>query len=143
MTADNLPANYVASGYTTLFGYSAYLAFNRNLGDDWIGILSDRYLKIDLGAANNKTINHYAITASAGFPWGAPLSWDLQGSNDDSAWNTLHIVTNCLNWSSNETRCFINIGNVISYRYYRLNNIISDGSNVSVRIAEWQLAETI
>ena len=99
-----------------------------------------------MGGSNSKTVNHYAITADVVLSSLAPLSWDFQGSNDDSNWDTLHNVTNCVDWIASETRCFKNIGNVTSYRYYRLNDIKSNGVgsvNSFLYIAEWQLAETI
>ena len=63
------------------------------------------WLKIDLGAGNQIMPTGYKVQGANGAnPTMAPKDFTFQGSNDDSAWDTLLTVTGETSWSNEEVR---------------------------------------
>lgn len=112
------------------FGGAAWRAFNKSLTTGWIGTsTSSEWIKIDLGSS--KEIGAYQIT-NAPDGVGSPTGWTLQGSDDNSTWETVDTQTS-LTWSNGETKSF-NI-TPTTYRYWILT-VSGVVSGSDIRIAE-------
>lgn len=146
MTSNSTPSPYVASASSELVSpaYAAYKA----MADDGSGIsqvwitneTSSGWLKIDLGLANATAIKKYTVTSGASALDGAeraPKDWTLQGSNNDSDWDTLDTVTGETSWGEPETRSFT-FSNDTVYRYYKLN-ITDNNGNAYLCVGEFEL----
>jgi len=77
----------------------------------WIGY--------DFGIGNKKTIQKYTIVTADENSFYSPKSWEFQGSNDGTNWETIHSVTNEPEWSDGEKREYT-FSNNESYSQYRL-----------------------
>lgn len=106
------------------------------------------WVRYDFGSGNDKVITHYEVTAlatdaGADDPDGAPKTWTLQGSNDGTAWTTLHAVNDDPAWIAGEKRTYA-MSNTAAWRYYRINVTASQGgSKVWVTINELRLMNTL
>jgi hypothetical protein len=91
------------------------------------------WLKYDFGTA--KTISRYTLITD---PYGTPLEWTIEGSNDDSNWDTLDskTITEVL-----ETRQTYDFTNTTAYRYYRIS--ILDTENDYADIYDFEMMEYI
>ena len=93
------------------------------------------WLKIDFGSP--LTIASYSLTSGKGtHSTHAPLSWILQGSDDDTNWVDLD-TQNVSNWGEEEKRSFI-MGDAQTYRYFRFD-INSTQSNTNIVLSEGEL----
>lgn len=144
MTSDTAPAPYIATASSQAgSGTKPYMAFNRDIANFWRNLsgVFPHWLKIDVGNGNFIKVNKYTITTATSTPR-CPMSWILQGSNDNTTWDNLHIVTNETNWAVNESRDFF-IANSSNYQYIRLyiTSSVSDANYVD--IAKLELFENI
>lgn len=94
------------------------------LGEWWIGTNAGvEWIKYDLGEGNAKILGSYEIHG-ADHSWGAgrnPRDWTIQGSDDDSTWNTISTVTGQTAWwSEGESRSFACSPVTTAYRYFKI-----------------------
>ncbi|SEL81232.1 F5/8 type C domain-containing protein [Paenibacillus sp. cl141a] len=128
MTSDNTPSPFVASASSALPNYPAYLAFdgvNATVTDSWICQSNSGWLKIDMGT--QIVVGNYEIEKGHRFADDAPKEWTFEGSNNDTDWTILDAQTNQVNWTNGEKRSYM-IANPMSFRYYRVNVVISENS---------------
>lgn len=89
---------------------------------------STGFIKADLGAGNEKVIVAYSMATLAGDSVKEqPITWRFQGSNDDTAWDTLDTRT-FTGWGA-ETLEFFRADNDTAYRYYRLRITTNNGGD--------------
>lgn len=93
------------------------------------------WIKYDLGAGNEAAVCQVRLLAS-NLEWSnLANAYTIQGSNDDSAWDTLATVTQSMArnaWSNTQ------FDNAVDYRYYRVH--FTDYDNYQVVIACWQMS---
>lgn len=87
--------------------------------------------RYDLSCANTGQTNR-----------GMPISWKLQGSNDNNIWIDLDAHSNENVWIKGETRSYT-INNSNEYLYYRIYFIANDTWESYFQIGEWKLFEGI
>ena len=121
--------------------YSADKAFdNNNTTYAHSSGVPDWWAKYDLGVGNGKIVNKYSIrsrpddTGSWAFK-----DWTLQGSNNDSDWDTLDTRTNEYFGVGYQRWFTLPTYNSTSYRYYRIyvTDTRSPGSYVAVAEIEF------
>ncbi len=120
----NSQDGYEASASSEFPSHSAYMAFDRVEGDGnkWItntGVaLIGSWLKIKLPTA--KVANLFSIRDCGESRYMArmPTGFIIQGSNDDSSWTDLEVVSST-SWTLNETKTWL-IENETAYQFYRL-----------------------
>jgi hypothetical protein len=124
---DTAPSN-VGDGDIATFWYSASTT-----------LASNSWLKIDFGSGNEKIISKIIIKQRADYNNYIWLNFAIDGSNDDSIWNTIY---NATSESDQQFREWI-FNNSISYRYWRLYYPNTGGTITgnSLQIAEWELYE--
>jgi hypothetical protein len=112
MTGDSTPAPYkvTQSNYYN-YGYGWKVFDDDPSTSWWADNGGTGWVKIDLGAGNEKAVDGYKVVQTA---TGKFLDYSLQGSNDNTNWTTLHSVTNSI--GGTETFQF---QNNTAYRYYR------------------------
>lgn len=100
-----------------------------------------RWLKVDLGASNEKTVRRYSITIRSSDAAGKPTAWQLQGSNTGAFAGEETVL------DSQTGQTFIGDGpntyifsNATAYRYYRLY-ITATSGGVYVQIREFVMNE--
>lgn len=128
MTSNNTPSPFVASASSALPSYPAYLAFdgvNATATDCWVCQSNSGWLKIDFG--KQTVVGNYEIEKGYRFADDAPKEWTFEGSNNDVDWTILDTQTNQINWTNGEKRSYM-IANPMSFRYYRVNVVISENS---------------
>ena len=81
-----------------------------------------------------KTITKYTILTTTNW---IPISWTLQGSNNDSDWTVLDTVVSDFVWPPAVTT--YTVDDPGSYRYYKLNVTEIYGANNDVAIVELEL----
>jgi hypothetical protein len=69
-----------------------------------------------------------------------PRNWALQGSNNNTSWTDLHIVSGAAAIAASSTYSVASIGNSTGYRYYRVN-VSLGGGGTRLRITELELYE--
>lgn len=127
----NVFAGGTASASTVSGSFAASKAFDgiKANGDGWRATTSNSgWLKYDLGSGNGVAINRYKlITANSGNTNVRPMTWTLEGSNDDSAWTTLDTVADGeIVDGVEKTFDFVNS---TAYRYYRINITATEGGH--------------
>lgn len=96
-----------------------------------------QWLKVDFGVGNTKAIKSYLV-APSGDEDNLIKSWELQGSNDNSNWTTLHTVT-AEDWTNdNEITYQLDIPGG-AYRYFRLYVTESWDAGSMVHVTDFQL----
>ena len=136
MTANNAPSPVVVS-QTSTFSGQPFLYFDRNTGTFAnSGGVGANVIKVDFGLGNAPVIDGYTVVP-VGSNGRGPNTWTFQGSNNDSTWTTLNSVTG---QGGNSTYSVSSVGNIIGYRYYRLN-ISSYNGAAGGEIAEIELYE--
>lgn len=122
---------------------AAFCVFNGYAGatDYWIGKNGGTdWVKIDLGEGNSKILKRYGIRVNVvPEPDRAPKNWTMEGSNDDSSWDTLDTVANETSWGSGEARAFTCDVQTTSYRYFRLNITANNGNVTYTQIMDLYL----
>src|ERR1035437_3966790 len=132
---------WVASASSFFSGCDPFLAFDRQVGGghQWISNNGSpvNWLEFDLGSGNSSTLGSYGLTC--GDVGRVPKDWTLEGSNDDSTWDTLDTVTNATGWASGETRTFTPAVATTAYRYFRLNVTANNGDGSYTQVEELAL----
>lgn len=96
---------------------------------------------IKIKLTSPKKFTSYEINATMNGDVKGPAQWILQGSDNESAWADLHIVSDQPPWSPGEKRVFT-FENPSTFLYYRLNDIHSADNNW-VPLSEVNLLESI
>jgi len=143
MTSNTAPSG-VASADSELTGQSAYAykAFNDSNSGDWacwhtLNEAFPHYLKYEFTAT--KIIQRYTIAArdnAADINY--PAAWTLQGSNNDSDWDTLDTQTG-QSFTQAEKKTY-DFFNSTAYLYYKLV-VTSGGAAQYLCIGEFELIE--
>jgi hypothetical protein len=108
-------------------------AFDLNAGSKWLSS-AVAWLQYDFGASNARTIKRYTVTSANDVPARDPKDWQLQGSNDGSAWTTLDTRSNRSFAARFEAQTY-SIASPGAYRYYRLNITANNGDG-STQLSE-------
>ncbi|MCA6971079.1 discoidin domain-containing protein [Pectobacterium carotovorum] len=147
MTADS-DRGYVASASSIYSpSYPAYIAFDRNdsspnnVRDCWASNqrpTNSNPQWLCLTFPSHQFITEYAITNRVYAGLSNPRSWQLQGSNNDNDWITLHTVSNDENNISGAVRRFT-VSTPGRYVSYRLLFTASNGGDNFVCIKELSL----
>ncbi|MCU1792863.1 discoidin domain-containing protein [Pectobacterium polaris] len=147
MTSD-LDRGYVASASSIYSpSYPAYIAFDRNdsspnnVRDCWASNqrpTDSNPQWLCLKFPSHQFITEYAITNRVYAGLSNPRSWQLQGSNNDNDWITLHTVSNDENNTSGAVRQFT-VSTPGRYVSYRLLFTASNGGDNFVCIKELSL----
>ncbi|KAA3666850.1 discoidin domain-containing protein [Pectobacterium carotovorum] len=147
MTADS-DRGYVASASSIYSpSYPAYIAFDRNdsspnnVRDCWASNqrpTNSNPQWLCLTFPSHQFITEYAITNRVYAGLSNPRSWQLQGSNNDNDWITLHTVSNDENNTSGAVRRFT-VSTPGRYMSYRLLFTASNGGDNFVCIKELSL----
>lgn len=144
MSNNTTPSPQVASAKSTFAyggGGAAWNAFDQNNATGWLNVESGSpdfptWLKIDMGTGVE--VGSFTVrsrdTNSVTYN-GFPTDFELQGSDNDADWTTVHSETG-LSWSNAETKTF-NLASSATYRYWRW--YITDASTDPALIAEAQL----
>ena len=131
MVANNDPAPYVASASSEFsVNFEAHKAFDGGLGANsyWIATATTGWLKIDMGEGNSYTIESYALQNNTiPEPLRMPKNWTLQGSNNDSDWDTLDTVVGETAWGNGEKRTYDCDVSTTAYRYFKLDVTLNNG----------------
>ncbi|OJW18841.1 MAG: hypothetical protein BGO49_17610 [Planctomycetales bacterium 71-10] len=118
-------------------GEGAAQAFDGDPRTKWLDFSAASWLQYTTPDGVPRVVTQYAITSAndtAQFPGRAPRSWTLKGSNDGKTWTTLDVRTDAADVANFSTR-FYKISNATAYRYYRLDDIVSNGDPI-IQIAE-------
>jgi hypothetical protein len=119
-------------------------AIDANTATFWTSATSGtppRWLKVDLGVGNSKTVRKYVVTIRSSDPNGKPTAWQLQGSNTGAFAGEETVL------DSQTGQTFVGDGpntylfsNSTAYRYYRLY-ITATSGGVYVQIKEFAMHE--
>jgi hypothetical protein len=123
MTSANTPSPFVisANAYSTYSqGGEPFKAFDGSADSGWYYDGATGWLRIDCGSLKN--INRYTLSSRKTFssePYtGFPLSYNLEGSNDNVNWDVIDTQSGLV-WVCGETKTF-DIPDC-SYRYFKIN----------------------
>ena len=98
------------------------------------------WLKIDIGTGITKKLYSYAVRVNTyPEPTRAPKNWTLEGSNDNSSWDTIDTRTNQTSWVSGQAREYVCAVYTTTYRYFRLNISANNGDTGYTQVAEFYL----
>lgn len=126
-----------ARGDYAQVGEGAAQAFDGDPRTKWLDFSGTSWLQYTTPGGVPRIVTQYAITSAndtAQFPGRAPKSWALKGSNDGKTWTTLDVRTDAADVANFSTR-FYKISNTTAYRYYRLDDIVSNGDPI-IQVAE-------
>lgn len=146
MTSMTTPTGVVAhsQSQSTWEGYKVFKQVSNRSGGSWFtnGGTATGWVSYDFGATNPKVITDYMLRplAASGMevndPSGAPRTWQLQGSNNNTTWTDIHSITNAPPFIAGEERTY-NTTNTTAYRYYRINVTQSQGTNAPGGNSNW------
>ncbi len=116
-------------------------AFDDDAGSKWLHFTgSATWLKYDLGSGVSALVRKYALTSANDDDTRDPKDWELQGSNDDSAWTTVDTVTGETFASRGLRKEFTcDTPGTTAYRYWRLYINANNGNGSITQLAEIQL----
>jgi len=143
MTSDTAPPPFVASASSSYGTDPPWQAFDNTWATAWVGTEAGTdWLEIDLGAGNGIVVSAYSIW-SADANARAPKNWTLQGSNDNSTWNTVDTQTNgpAIGSGTNGSARTYVVGSpgAVGYRYWRIDITANNGDPTYTSIAWLQL----
>lgn len=146
MTSGTTSGVTMSADTTAGGGFEAWRAGDNNVEVYWASSTGalPHWLKVNFGAANNKTIKSYRIHDAnvTGF---SLRSWTLEGSNDDSAWTVLDTRTDVTDWGTSSIAGplyhWYQVTSPGSYRYYRVNVTAKNGAGNQVIIGDLILSE--
>lgn len=120
---------------------TAAKAFDDDAGTKWLHFTgSATWLKYDLGSGVTKLVTKYALTSANDDDTRDPKDWELQGSNDNSAWTTVDTVTGETFASRGLRKEFVcDTPGTTAYRYWRLYINANNGNGSITQLAEVQL----
>lgn len=136
MSDNTTPSPYVASASSTFTASGEYVVYGSNAAVYWLGTNPASWHKIDIGSGAEKTLQGYIILVNS-VPEAAraPKDWTLEGSNNNSTWDTLDTRTNQTSWGSGEWRAYTcNSPTGTAYRYYRVNITANNGDGTYVQL---------
>jgi len=147
LTADSDPPYTVSASsyYFTLPAYKAFDGSPAESSNSWAGSNGGvDWIKLDVGAGNEKTLPRYRIQATNAaswlFPDRNPKDWTMQCSTDDSSWDTVDTITGQTSWGDSEIREFVcDSPTETSYRYFKLNITANTGGDTYTQIGELYL----
>lgn len=120
---------------------TAAKAFDDDSGTKWLHFTgSATWLKYDLGSGVTKLVTKYALTSANDDDTRDPKDWELQGSNDNSAWTTVDTITGetfASRGLRKEYTC--DTPGTTAYRYWRLYINANNGNGSITQLAEVQL----
>jgi hypothetical protein len=139
MTGANTPNPYAAAASGESVGFEAWRAFDRvyTRTSGWGVATSTGWLSMDFGSGNSVVIDGYTIFGSSTQAQN-PRNWSLQGSNNNTSWTDVHIVSGAAAIGASSDYVATSIGNTTGYRYYRINVTLNGGS-VQLAIVELEL----
>jgi len=115
-------------------------AFDDSADTKWLHFTgSATWLKYDFGSGVTHRVVKYAITSANDDATRDPKNWELQGSNDDSAWTTVDTVTGETFASRKLRKEYDCSDNLTAYRYYRFYINANNGNGSITQLAEIQL----
>jgi hypothetical protein len=129
-----------ARGENTAAGQGKAQAFDGNPSTKWLDFSRTSWIQYQFAAGAARVITQYTITSAndtASNPGRAPRDWTLKGSNDGVNWTTLDVRTNEANTSNLTPRTY-RFSNSTAYKYYKLDDIVSNGDTI-IQIGEIQL----
>ncbi len=97
MTSDTAPSPYVAtsSGFFSAT-YAPWKAFDSDVNSNWWNLSSPPYqgafVSIDMGSTFTSSLRSMRIQLGNGFQNFTVAN--IQGSNDNTTWTTIHTITN-------------------------------------------------
>lgn len=140
--AKDITYNKTFTADTSTEGHGALYAFDDDEDTYWEADGVVGWLKVDLGSGKTAIVRRYSIQAAttAGEADKAPKAWTLQGSNNDSAWTTIHTVAAAAAFTVGERRSY-DVTNAVAYRYYKLDVTENQGDATSLRIGEVTMAK--
>jgi hypothetical protein len=132
MTANNAPSPYVAAASTINSATrDAYRAFDRSITDasGWLSANNNStgWISMDFGSGNATIIDGYTVYGNSTQNIN-PRNWSLQGSDNNTTWTDLHIVSGAAAIPAGGSYSIASIGNSTAYRYYRLNITLNGGA---------------
>lgn len=142
MTSNTAPSPQVASADSEFDGTrQAWRVFDQTDTERW---LSDsglpHWVKIYLGSA--KKVTKYRFKTSNNFNHNrCPGDWTLEGSNNDSDWDTLHTGSLEESPGQNTWTSYYTFTNNSSYSYYRMNITDTANGDSYVEFGELHLVE--
>jgi len=124
-------------------GRSAWEVFNTSLSEygSWLCNATTGWWKIDLGVGVDLlgiVIYHPNTISNKNR---APKNFTVQGSNNDTDWDTLLTVTDSIDWEASEGREF-EFSSHGSYQYYKIDITANNGDSSYIHIAELALHTT-
>ena len=146
LTQANSPLPWVVSG-STYFGQDApWKACDGSIDWNhptwhyantwWTANAATGWWKIDCGIGISHILLAYSIIGDmSGSVTYSPKSWTMEGSNDDSTWDTIHTVVNEPIWKFVESRLYTCDVTTTKYRYFRLYITANEGG-AYLRIGE-------
>jgi predicted alpha-1,2-mannosidase len=112
-------------------------AFDGDKGTKWLTFATTGWIAARLDAP--LTVDQYALTSGNDEPGRDPADWQLQGSNDGSAWTTIDSQTGQTFAKRGQTRLFT-VPDPQPYTSYRLNVTKNGGADI-VQLGELELAD--
>lgn len=139
MTANDFPAPFIVSA-DSVTGGAVFHMFDRNLASGWSTTAGGHHwIKIFLGE-HGQIVDRYLLSGGAKY---APTSWQLQGSNNNTTWDTLHSVSSYV-WTRYEGNEFtIPTENIKPYQYYRFYSTSSQYGSGVTQIQELRLQKAV
>jgi hypothetical protein len=136
MTANNAPSPFVAAASNLADATQPFQAFDRNTTSTlWAANTPlPQWLSMDFGSS--VVIDGYTIFGDDQLQ--NPRNWTFEGSNNNTSWTTLHTVTLPSAIATNSTYSIASIGNIVGYRYYRIN-VTLNGTGTRLRVRELEL----
>ncbi|TQK62113.1 F5/8 type C domain-containing protein [Brevibacillus sp. AG162] len=139
MTANDAPTPFIVSADSVTGGAVIHL-FDRNLASGWSTTVGGHHwIKIFLDNPA-QIVDRYLLSGGANY---APTTWQLQGSNNNTTWDTLHSVSGYV-WTRYEGNEFtIPTENIKPYKYYRFYSTSSQYGSGATQIQELRLQKAV
>ncbi|GEC89780.1 carbohydrate-binding protein [Brevibacillus brevis] len=139
MTANDAPAPFIVSA-DSVTGGAVFHLFDRSLASGWSTTVGGHHwIKIFLDDPG-QSVDRYLLSGGANY---APTTWQLQGSNNNMTWDTLHSVSGYV-WTRYEGNEFtIPTENIKPYKCYRFYSTSSQYGSGATQIQELRLQKAV
>jgi hypothetical protein len=121
----------------------AYELFNTANGGGpsgiWVLNGTSGWVFLDTMYPTGETLASYTVTSSNANLPRTPMTWTLQGSNDNQTWTTVDTRTSETAWSASETRSYSVVG-AAAYRSFRFNFTANNGDGSYSQFANISLS---